>query len=87
METAEKFKEINKTSKDIGKKVSDYRNNAFSKAPLLFVLLSSFGLVATFYGFEKVIDQIPFFNNHPTMILFTGIILLITTGSLFKKLN
>lgn len=63
------------------------RDSAFTRFPILFVLISSYGLVATFYGFEKVIDQIAFFERHPLMILALGIITLILTGSLYKKLN
>jgi len=68
-------------------KMRSVRENAFTKFPLIFVLLSSFGLVATFYGFEKVIDQIPLFTNNPFMILVTGIGVLLFTGALYKKLS
>jgi uncharacterized membrane protein YhaH (DUF805 family) len=64
-----------------------FRDSAFSRFPVLLVFLSTFGLVSTFYGFEKVIDQIHFFEENPSMVLVTGIITLAITGSLFKKLN
>jgi len=64
-----------------------FRDSAFSQFPTLFVFLSTFGLVSTFYGFEKVIDQISFFQQHPFMVLVTGILTLAITGSLFKKLK
>jgi hypothetical protein len=70
-----------------GKRLLGVRNSAFTRYPLLFVLLSSFGLVATFYGFEKVIDNIAFFAENPYAILLTGIATLIFTGTLFKKLS
>jgi hypothetical protein len=63
------------------------RDSTFSRFPLLFVFLSTFGLVSTFYGFEKIIDQIPFFVENPVMVLVTGIITLAITGTLFKKLT
>ena len=63
------------------------RDSSFKRFPIIFILLSSFGLVATFYGFEKVIDGVPFFNENPMMILVTGIATLIITGSLYKKLG
>ena len=71
----------------VGRRMLGIRNSAFSKYPLVFVLLSSFGLVATFYGFEKVIDNIEYFSDKPIMILITGIVVLIFTGSLYKKLS
>ncbi len=64
-----------------------FRDSAFTRFPTLFVLLSSFGVVATFYGFEKVIDNIEFFTENPQMVLVTGIITLILTGTLYKKLS
>jgi len=63
------------------------RDSTFTRFPILIVFLSTFGLVSTFYGFEKVIDQIPFFVENPLMVLATGILTLAITGTLFKKLN
>lgn len=63
------------------------RESAFARFPVVFVLLSSFGLVATFYGFEKIIDNTKFFANNPITILITGILILVFTGTLYKKLN
>ncbi len=68
-------------------KLVGMRNSAFQRFPIVFVFLSTFGLVSTFYGFEKVIDGIPFFVKNPHMILFTGIAVLVLTGALYKKLN
>lgn len=68
-------------------KFENARDSAFSRFPLVFVLLSSFGLVATFYGFEKVIDQIPFLAENPFTILVTGVGVLLITGALYKKLS
>jgi len=54
---------------------------------LYFALLTTFGLVATFYGFEKIIDEIAFFANHPILVLLAGLLALAVTGRLYKKLN
>lgn len=76
---------------EMGGRVPDrlkkYRDGAFAKFPLLFTLFSTFGLVATLYGFEKMIDQIDFFANNPYIILGTGLLILFVTGVLFKKLS
>jgi hypothetical protein len=63
------------------------RDNAFSRFPVIFVFLSTFGLVATLYGFEKVIDQIPYFEENPAMVLISGLLALTITGTLYKKLK
>ncbi|USN88555.1 MAG: hypothetical protein H6780_03655 [Candidatus Nomurabacteria bacterium] len=68
----------------MGKQV---RDSVFARFPVVFVLLSTFGLVATLYGFEKVIDEVDFFAEHPFMILLAGLISLALTGTLYKKLN
>ncbi len=64
-----------------------FRDSAFTRFPVIFVLLSTFGVVATLYGFEKVIDQIDWLSEHPTMILVIGLVTLAFTGTLYKKLN
>jgi len=91
LKQTEKIKKEIKKIESIGANFSDKfrstRDSAFTRFPLLFLLLSTFGLVATFYGFEKVIDQIPFFIEKPHMVLLTGITILLATGALYKKLS
>lgn len=67
--------------------VKNVRDSTFKRFPFIFVFLSTFGLVATFYGFEKVIDQIDFFSDNPHMVLIAGVATLVLTGSLYKKLS
>lgn len=62
------------------------RDHVFKRFPLLFTLLGTFGLVATLYGFERLIDQVDLFAENPLILLTTGILLLIFTGTLYKKL-
>jgi hypothetical protein len=78
---------IGEVRKKVGGEFVHFRNSTFSRFPFLFIFLSTFGLVATFYGFEKIIDSVPFFHNHPFMILFSGIVALTLTGTLYKKLR
>lgn len=62
------------------------RDSVFKRFPLLFTLMGTFGLVATLYGFEHLIDKIPLFVNNPYLLLATGILTLVVTGTLYKKL-
>jgi len=71
----------------IGDKAKYLRDSAFSRFPVVFVLLSAFGLVATFYSFEKLIDKSEFFSNHPEVLLLIGLSTLTFTGTLYKKLS
>jgi hypothetical protein len=68
-------------------KARQYRDSAFGKFPVLFALMTTFGLVSTFYGFEKVIDGITFFEQNPQMVLVAGLVTLSITGTLHQKLK
>ncbi len=63
------------------------RNTVLKKFPLLFTMLGAFGLVATFYGFEHIIDNIPLLVDNPILLLLIGILTLTLTGTLYKKLG
>lgn len=67
--------------------VTTKRQTYADKYPLVFALGATFGLVSVLYGFEKIIDKIPLFENNPWILLVTGVTVLIVTGSLYKKLN
>jgi hypothetical protein len=78
---------IRKTEQKIVTSVERRRQAVFERFPLLFTLLGSFGLVATFYGFEGLIDRFDLLANNPLLILITGLLVLAGTGSLYKKLQ
>jgi len=63
------------------------KRSAFERFPIIFTLLGSFGLVAIFYGFEKLIDSSEFLSSSPWLLLVMGILLLVFTGSLYDRLS
>lgn len=69
------------------KVVEPYRKSAARRYPVLFLVLVTFGATATLYGFERIIAHITFFDKYPVLILLTGLIVLVATGTLYKKLN
>ena len=71
----------------IAKGIGDKRKTFQQKYPLLFALGGAFGLVSTFYGFEKLIDKVDLFVENPWILLGTGIIVLAITGSFYNKLS
>lgn len=71
----------------VAHRLAESRNNAVAKFPLLFTMLTTFGIVATFYGFEHLIDQIEWLSNNPLTLLAVGLITLLLTGALYKKLG
>jgi len=63
------------------------RKHAFSRFPLLFTLLGTFGVVATMYGFNGILENIPLLVNNPYISLIVGLVILVFTGTLYKKLG
>lgn len=55
--------------------------------PTLFLILVTFGFVATLYGFERVIGDMPYLGERPFLILLIGIATLVLTGTLYRKLK
>jgi predicted ABC-type sugar transport system permease subunit len=79
--------DIKQVEQNVVTKLATSRDSAYERFPLLFMLLASFGLVATFYGFEGIIDQIDALANNPFILLCIGLTTLIITGTLYKKLG
>lgn len=71
----------------IAHRLADSRDRAAVKFPLIFGLAASFGLVSTFYGFEGLINKIPMLQNNPWLVLATGVVVLLVTGTAYRKLN
>lgn len=67
--------------------VKKIRDTYAQKYPLLFTLGGALGLVATFYGFEKLIDKYNLFANNPWLLMGMGLLLLAITGSFYNKLR
>lgn len=63
------------------------RQSVLRRFPTLFLLLVTFGLTATFYGFERLILEWTYVYERPWLILLIGISILIATGTLYKKLG
>lgn len=68
-------------------RLAEKRQSVFERFPLLFTMLATFGVAATFYGFERLIDKVDVFSENPFILLGAGISTLIITGTLYKKLG
>jgi len=79
-------KRVTEIPRPVVGKLTSKRNSAFNRFPLLFTLLGTFGVVATFYGFERLIDKSEILSENPFILLGAGVLTLILTGSLYKKL-
>ena len=63
------------------------RESLAQRYPLTFALAGTFGFVCTLYGFEKLIDKVEFFVEHPWVLLFVGVGTLYLTGLALRKLG
>jgi len=80
-------KEVEGVTKSFEQHAQYYRKSVMQRFPFLVIGLSTFGVVSVFYGFEKIIDSIPFLEENPTLMLLIGLISLSVTGTLYKKLR
>lgn len=79
--------QLTKREKALAHQLSQRKQHVLDRFPLLFTLLGAFGLVATFYGFERLIDRVDLLANNPFILLGVGLFTLIFTGTLYKKLG
>lgn len=82
-----KFDQVTSAEKDLIKKLEHKRERLINHFPLWTALVATFGVVMIFYGFEKLIDRIPLLANNPWILLVTGLVVLIVTGTAYKKLD
>lgn len=68
-------------------KIVEERVRVQTKFPILIALSATFGLVSVFYGFEKLIDRVDLFVEHPWILLIIGLMLLAATGKVYQKLD
>ena len=72
---------------DTFEKIVQRRNRAFKRYPILLTLLGTFGVVSTFYGAQHLLDRVPLLANNPIISFAFGILLLLFTGTLYKRLG
>jgi hypothetical protein len=78
---------VQKIEQQIDKTAQPLRSSVFARFPILFTLATTFGVAATFFGFERMLQEIEFLNNRPWLILLLGIVVLSGTGTLYKVLS
>lgn len=64
-----------------------HRNSAFHKHPFFFSTIGLLGLVATWQGFEDIVERISYFDAHPGSLLIIGLIILLLTGRLYRQMD
>lgn len=83
----DKERAVIEREKAVVQRIEAKRDRLSERYPLVFTLTGAFGLVATFYGFEGIINRIDLLIDNPIILLASGILALIVTGQLYKKLS
>jgi hypothetical protein len=68
-------------------RLTEHRNTAAKKFPLGFAVLATLGVLMTMQGLSKLLEKIPLVHNNPWISFVSGLALLLTTGTLYKKLG
>lgn len=78
---------IEELTRKMNDRLGHHSRSVFGRYPILFSLLVVFGFVAVSEGVKGIIEDVPFFANHPWHMLGAGLVILIITGTLYKKLE
>ena len=87
MEEIDLLKRFEELTAELNKTFSKRGKNVFGRYPLTFALLIFFGVVMVTEGIKDLLKEIPFFENNPWVMFSFGLLILIITGSVYKKLN
>lgn len=76
-----------KATNEVDTYIQPLRTSVLTRFPIMFSLLTTFGVATTFLGFEKIVSNIAFLDQHPAVMLIVGVSILAITGTLYKKLS
>jgi len=74
-------------SEEVKEVIVPIRENALKRFPTAFLLTVTFGFTTTAFGIENILAQYDILTNNPWYIFGVGIITLVLTGSVYKKLG
>ena len=81
------LKDLEKIANDIHIIAKKNQTPVLKKYPLTFSFLSLVGFAMVMYGLEETFNMVSFFKSNPPMVLFIGLIILLATGTAFKRLQ
>lgn len=69
------------------REVAPIRKSVLKRFPTLFLLAVTFGVSLVFYSIEIILSNNPFVTQHPWVTLGIGLLVLVATGTLYRKLD
>ena len=61
--------------------------SVFDRYPVMFALLVIFGATMMSQGIKEIIYRISYLKENPEIMLLAGLLILVITGTLYKKLD
>lgn len=74
-------------SKEADKVLHPVRQNAFTRFPTLFLLLVAFCVTMIQFSFERLLAKCKLLYDRLLLLMVIGILVLVGTGKLYKKLS
>lgn len=81
------LKHLEVLSSKVNEIMASRTRSVFQRYPITFTLVVLVGVVAVSEGLKGVVESTGIFEGHPWYMLATGLIILIATGRVYKKLN
>lgn len=78
---------VREAAKRIDAVVEPGRSGFARRYPTVFSMLVTFGVAATFLGFEQLLLAFDILERYPLLIFMLGIGILALTGTLYKKMQ
>jgi uncharacterized integral membrane protein len=79
-------KNVNHVSAGVDSALQPARKNIIKRFPILFALAVTLGVSSVYFGFERLLSEIAFLNDHPVVMIGIGLCILVVTGTVYKKL-
>ena len=78
---------VTEAAKRLEAVIEPSRSTLAKRYPTFFSLMATFGVAATFLGFEQLLLEFSLLERYPLLIFILGIGILTLTGTLYKKLQ
>lgn len=86
-EQLDPLKKVEDLTSRVNDTFSKKGKSVFNRYPLTFSLLVIFGVTLMSQGIKELIFRVEIFKTQPLIMFSLGIIILIITGTLYKKLD
>lgn len=81
------LKKVEELTSKLNELFNQKGKSVFSRYPLTFILTTVFGFSMVSEGIKGLLEEISYFKGSPSIMLTVGILVLVITGTLYKRLE